>query len=89
MKTWLIRLAILGFVAYGTVTLLNLRAEIREKESQAAVLSEKVAAAHQENQRLQEDIDALDTDEGIKDTARKKLGMIASGEIVFHDVGNE
>lgn len=89
MKRWPIHLLILVCAVFATVTLLNLRAQIREKEAQAAELSEKVAAVQQENQRLQEDIDALDTDEGIMDTARKKFGMITSGEIVFHDVGNE
>ena len=89
MKRWFVRLLILAAVVLATVTLLKLRADIREKEAEAAELSEKVAAVQQENQRLQEDIDALDTDEGIKDTARKKFGMISSGEIVFHDVGNE
>ena len=43
---------------------------------------------NQELHVLEQAIDALDTDEGVEDVARQKLGWVADGEIVFYDMGN-
>ena len=47
-----------------------------------------IAETEQENQRLQEALDQVDTDEGVTEIARQKLGLVKDGEIVFNDVGN-
>lgn len=88
-ENWMsvMRLIALAMVACSMAVLFRLHTQIRQNEQQAAELSEKVVQLQQENQRLQEDIDALLTDRGIRDVARKEMGMVASGEIVFRDVG--
>ena len=82
----LVKLVILILVVYATVTLVSLRKQITEKNSEAAALTGSITAVEQENGRLQEAIDNLDTDAGIEDAAREKLGMVSEGEIIFKDV---
>ena len=84
----LTKLLILVLVAYATVTLVSLQSQVTEKEAEAALLESSIEAAKQENLRLEQAIDALDTDEGVEDVARQKLGWVSEGEIVFYDIGN-
>ena len=84
----LVKLVVLILVVYAVVTLVSLRSQIADKNSQAATLTGSIAAAEQENGRLQESIDELDTDTGVEAVARDKLGMVSQGEIVFHDVSD-
>ena len=69
----LVKLVILILVVYATVTLVSLRKQI--------------TATQQENNRIQDSIDALGTDAGVEAVARDKLGMVDEGDIVFYDVG--
>ncbi len=84
----LTKLLILVLVAYATVTLVSLQSQVTEKNAEAAALESDIAATEQENQRLQKAIDALGTDEGVEEVARRKLGLVSEGEILFIDVGN-
>lgn len=82
------KILILVLVVYATVTLVSLQSQVTEKEAEALALQSDIAAAKQENLRLEQAIDALDTDEGVENVAREKLGWVADGEIVFYDIGN-
>lgn len=83
----LVKLVILILVVYATVTLVSLRKQITEKNEQEAILNTSIAATQQENNRIQDSIDALGTDAGVEAVARDKLGMVDEGDIVFYDVG--
>ena len=83
----LVKLVILILVVYATVTLVSLRKQITEKNEQEAILNSSIAATQQENNRIQDSIDALGTDAGVAAVARDKLGMVDEGDIVFYDVG--
>lgn len=84
----LVKLVILILVVYAVVTLVSLRTQIAEKNAEAAALTSSITAAEQKNGQLEEAIANADTDEGIMDIARDKLGMVSDGEIVFKDVGD-
>ncbi len=84
----LVKLVILILVVYATVTLVSLRRQITEKNDEAFALTGSITAVEQENDRLREAIDNLETDAGIEDAAREKLGMVSEGEIIFKNVGN-
>lgn len=86
-SSFLIKLVILILVVYATVTLVSLQTQISAKRAEAEVLSKNIVSVQQENQRLQDAIDNIDTDEGVEEIARGKLGLVAPGEIIFHDVG--
>ena len=80
-----IKALILIVVVYAAVTLVSLQSQITAKREEAEALSKDVTSVTQENQRLQEDIDLIGTDEGVEDIARSKLGMGYSDEIIFQD----
>lgn len=82
------KILILVLVVYATVTLVSLQNQVTEKIAEAELLQSSIDAAKQENLRLQQAIDTLDTDEGVEAVARQKLGWVAKGEIVFYDMGN-
>ena len=82
------KILILVLVVYATVTLVSLQNQVTEKIAEAELLQSSIDAAKQENLRLQQAIDTLDTDEGVEAVARQKLGWVAKGEIVFYDMGD-
>jgi cell division protein FtsB len=84
----LTKILILVLVVYATVTLVSLESQVAEKTAEAAALEHSIDAAKQENLRLEQAIDTLDTDEGVVAAARQKLGWVTEGEIVFYDMGN-
>ena len=84
----LTKILILILVVYATVTLVSLESQVAEKNAEAAALEHSIDAAKQENLRLEQAIDTLDTDEGVVAAARQKLGWVTEGEIVFYDMGN-
>ena len=75
-------------MVYATVTLVSLRRQITEKQAEAAQLTSSITSAEQENSRLTDAIENIDTDAGVEAVAREKLGMVAEGEIVFQDVSD-
>ena len=84
----LVKLILLIVVVYATVTLMSLRRQITEKQAEAAQLTSSITSAEQENSRLTDAIENIDTDAGVEAVAREKLGMVAEGEIVFQDVSD-
>ena len=82
----LVKLVLLIVVVYATVTLVSLRSLVAQKNAEAAQLTGSITAQEQENERLQDAIDSLDTDAGVEAVAREKLGMVSDNEIVFRDV---
>ena len=84
----LTKILLLALVIYATVTLVSLTGQVSEKQQQAEQLEQSIVATQQENQRLQQAINTLGTDEGVEIVAREKLGWVSSGELVFYDVGN-
>ena len=84
----LVKLILLIVVVYATVTLVSLRRQITEKQAEAAQLTGSITSAEQENSRLNDAIETIDTDAGVEAVAREKLGMVAEGEIVFEDVSD-
>ena len=83
----LMKILLLVLVVYATVTLVSIQGQVTEKEAEAAELQSSIDVAKQENLRLEQAIDALDTEEGIEDVARQKLGWVSKGEIIFYDMG--
>ncbi len=84
----LVKLVILILVVYATITLVSLRSQISQQNAEAARLTSSIAAAEQENGRLEDAIANVDTDAGVEAIARDKLGMVAKDEIVFVDVSD-
>lgn len=82
------KILVLVLVIYAAVTLVSLQGQLQEKNAEADALAGQVTAIEQENQRLEQAIENLDTDEGVEAVARQKLGLVKKNETVFYDVGN-
>lgn len=72
----------------AAVTLVSQRAQLREKQAEARDLQQQVAALEQENQQRKSEIQDLGSDDSVKSIARRELGLVEGGEIVFTDKGN-
>ena len=84
----LTKILVLVLVVYATVTLVSLQNQVTIREAEAERLQAEIETARQENLRLEQAIETLDTDEGVETVARQKLGLVSKGEIVYYDVGN-
>ena len=82
-----IKLIVLVLVVYAAVTLVLLQSQVNEKQAEAEALSKDIVSAQQEKERLTDANENLDTDEGVEEVARNKLGMTFPGEITFQDAG--
>ena len=84
----LTKLLLLVMVVYAAITLVSLQNQVTVRETEAVRLQAEIDEARQENLRLEQAIEMLDTDEGVEAVARQKLGLVTPGEIVYYDVGN-
>lgn len=87
-SSFLVKLILAIIVVYATVTLVSLRAQINGQNNLASELQAQITALAQENDRLKDRIEGLDTDEGVIEVARDKFGMVGKNEIVFRDVNH-
>lgn len=62
--------------------------KVEQAEAEKQLLAAQVQLQQQENDKLQEDIDAGPTQEKIEEIARGKLGLLGPGDRVFQDVSN-
>ena len=69
-------------------TFLNLRSQAKNLAQQQAVLEEANERLRRENEALSAAIAEKDDPERIEEVARKRLGLVSPGEIVFYDSGN-
>ena len=79
------KLIILAVVIYAAVTIVALQPKIDTLKSESNSLNDEVLALQEANRSLQNDIEAMDTDEGIMKIARERLNLVADGEWIFID----
>ena len=70
-------------VVLSTVALLTLQSAILESRENAAALAEQAADLVQQNQELEQRIDGLDTEEGIRDIAEAELGLVDPDTVII------
>ncbi len=79
------KLVILAVMVYAIVTIVTLQPKISALKEDRAALDADVAALQQANLELQEDIDALGTDEAVIEIARERLNLVSDGEVIYID----
>lgn len=84
----LVKVIVAILIIYAMVTLIYLQRQLSEKQYEREALQNEIAQVQQANADLRSDIEKMDTEEGIKDAAREKLGLVSEGEITFYDIGN-
>ncbi len=76
---------ILAVMIYAIVTIVSLQPKIDKLDEQKTELQVQIAQMQQENLELQENIDALGTDEATIDLAKERLNMVDADEIIYID----
>ena len=83
-----IKVTALVLVLFAVYTLVSNQGKIAQKELQIAETEREIASTKQDIQRIQDNTEALGTDEGVRKVARDKLGLVGAGEVIYQDVGN-
>lgn len=84
---WLTALVIAGLMAYGCITLLNMKSKVAEAARTEAQLQTQVDTILETNASLKYAIDNQDDPDTIEDIARDKLGLVMPDERIFYDAG--
>lgn len=79
----LVKCIVLAAIIVSTVALLTLRIAITQENAREEELRKQAAALEQENDKLNEDIEKVDTIEGMKDIAENELGLVDPNTIIF------
>lgn len=74
-----------GFAAYFVYVMIWQQLMISEKNREIDALQEKINAAGQQTEKLQEELDNLNDPEYLERIAREKLGLVEPNERVFVD----
>lgn len=82
------KLLLLILLVASVTTFLNLRSQAKTLAQQQAALEEANRRQRQENEALSAAIAEKDDPERIAEVARKRLGLVEPGEIVFYDSGH-
>ncbi len=73
------------FVLYFIYTMIWQQVVISKKGKEIEALEEKIAAAEQQTEKLEEELDNLNDPEYLEKIAREKLGLVRPNERVFVD----
>ena len=84
---WLTALVLAGLLAYGCITLLNMKTKVADAAKTEAQLQAQVEAIQESNASLQYAIDNQDDPDTIEDIARDRLGLVMPDEQIFYDAG--
>ena len=84
---WLTALVIAGLMAYGCITLMNMRSKVADAAKTEAQLQTQVDTILETNASLRYAIDNQDDPDTIEDIARDKLGLVMPDERIFYDAG--
>lgn len=84
---WLTGIVIAGLLAYGCITMMNMRAKVSDAARTEAQLQTRIESIQEENAALRYAIDNQDDPATIEDIAREKLGLVMPDERIFYDAG--
>ena len=70
-------------VVLSTVALLTLQGAIMASREHTAEMMEQAHKLEQQNQELEQRIDGLDTEEGIRDIAEQDLGLVDPDTVIL------
>ena len=84
---WLTALVIAGLMAYGCITLMNMRSKVAEAARTESQLQSEVSSIQETNASLRFAIENQDDPDTIEDIARDKLGLVMPDERIFYDAG--
>ena len=84
---FLTKIVVLALLIYMVTSLMDLRGQIQNTQSQRDLLAQQVAEQRLKNQELADAIENSDDPEMLERVAREK-GYVKQNELLFYDVAN-
>lgn len=84
----LTKIVVLALLIYMSITLLDLRSQIRTAEAERDARQQAVNEQLQTNAALSGMLEQSDDPSALEDIARDRLGLVKPGEKVFYDIGD-
>lgn len=84
---FLTKIVVLALLIYMVTSLMDLRGQIQNTQSQRDLLAQQVAEQRLKNQELADAIENSDDPEMLERVAREK-GYVKQNEVLFFDVAN-
>lgn len=81
------KLAVLCAIVLSMVTLLTVGVACRNWQDQAAALKQQAAQLQQENDRLEDQIGKLGSQDSLEQIAREELGLANKDNVIFQPEG--
>lgn len=79
------KLIIVAVIVYAAVTIVSLQPKIEALVQERNELTAQADAAVGANDALRQDIDALGSDESVRQIARERLHLVEDGELIYVD----
>lgn len=83
-----LRIAMLAFLLYAAVTVINLQTQIKAKREELASLTLRVEEYQKANETLRQEMQSGISEEDIGEMARSELGYAEPGERIFVDTSS-
>ncbi len=85
-KRFTVAMLAIFFVLYFICVMIGQQIDISKKNKEIDALEEKIAAAQQQTEKLEKELENLNDPEYLEEMAREKLGLVRPNERVFVDV---
>lgn len=85
---FLSKIVVLVLLVFVAITLLDVRGQIQDAETQLETYQAAVDEQQEVNAALKENIANSDDPETVLDVAKDKMGLLESGEVIFYDTTN-
>lgn len=85
---FLSKVVVLVLLVFVAITLLNVRSQINEAQTDLDTYLAAVDEQQEVNAALEESIANSDDDDTVLEVAKDKMGLLESGEVIFYDTTN-
>lgn len=85
-STTIVGLALTMLAVYAILNLVSLKRDLADAMEQTSALRAEITEAQAESAYLEEQMQDIDTDDGIERLAKHRLKLIGSDEKIFRDI---
>ncbi len=85
-STTIVGLALTMLAVYAILNLVSLKRDLADAMEQTSALRAEITEAQAEGAYLEEQMQDIDTDDGIERLAKHRLKLIGSDEKIFRDI---
>lgn len=85
-STTIVGLALTMLAVYAILNLVSLKRDLADAMEQTSALQAEIRQAQTESAYLEEQMQDIDTDDGIERLAKHRLKLIGSDENIFRDI---